>query len=206
MRLKKRFPFAARAWQVLLLAFAVCASGLAAGHAPVARTGISADVLLALLGSGKAIEIGLPDDVRVVHVVATRGDEVVIERRTEIGVDPGGRAESIVVSVGAVGPTLRCPLLVFIRVDLEREGRAYGGGMNASCIEVDAPAALWPTHVGFLEPSFEVGTWYAVEGFIAAQIGAGAPRPTPDDAIVFHVYLATDDADAPIEELAIGPR
>ncbi len=206
MRLTKRFPFAARSWQVRLLAFALCASGLAAAQAPVARTDFSADVLLALLGSGKAIEIGLPDDVRVVHVVATRGDEVVLERRSEIGEDPGGRAESIVVSVGAVGPTLRCPLLAFIRVDLEREGRAYGGGMNASCIEVDAPVALWPGPVGLLRSSFEVGTWYAVEGFIAAEIGAGAPRPTLDDEFVFHVYLATDDAAAPIEELGIGPR
>jgi len=206
MQLEKRSAFAARSWQVLVLAFALCASGLAVARAPVARTDLSADVLLALLGSGKAIEIGLPDDVRVVHVVATRGDEVVIERRTEIGVDPGGRAESIVVSVGAVGPTLRCPFLVFIRVDLEREGRAYRGGMNASCIEVDAPVALWPGPVGFLRSSFEVATWYAVEGFIAAEIGDGAQRPRLDDEFVFHVYLATDDADAPIEELGIEPR
>ncbi len=206
MRVVERFVFAHRSWQVWLVALAVCASGLAAAQAPVARTDISADVLLALLGSGKAVEIDLPDDVRVVHVVATRGDEVIIERRTEIGVDPGGRAASIVVSVGAVGPTLRCPLLVFIHVSLEREGHAYGSGMSAGCIEVDAPVALWPARVGFLAPSFEVDTWYAVEGFVAAQIGAGAPRPTPDDPFVFHVYLATDDADAPIETLGVGPR
>jgi len=203
MRFAKRFPFIARSWQMRLLAVAVYASGLAAAQAPVATTSISADLLLALLGSGTAIEIGLPDDVRVVHVVATRADEV-IAQRTEIVVVSNGRAESIVVSVGAVGPTLRCPLFVFIQVSLEGDGRGHGGGMNASCTDVDAPVALWPTHGGFSERSFEVDTWYAVHGFMPAELGAGARRPTPDDAFVFHVFLASAVGAAPIEELGVG--
>jgi hypothetical protein len=46
----------------------------------------------------------------------------------------------------------------------------------------------------------------SVIGFWPAEIGPGAPQPTPDDTIVFHVYLATDDATPPIEELGVTGR
>ena len=144
MRVAKRFPFAARSWLVRLFALAVCASGCAAAQAPVATTAISSDLLLALLGSGTAIEIGLPDDVRVVHVVATRGDEVVAQR-ADILTDVGDDAASIVVSVGAVGPALPCPLLVFIHASLacglngvlpEHRRRGLATALKARTVEI----------------------------------------------------------------------
>jgi len=202
-----RFGFAARAWHAALLAFAVITAGIVFAQAPVTRAEIPADVLLALLGSGRAIEISLPDDVRVVHVVAAQGNAVVVERRTDVGAGPEGRADSIVVSVGGLGAMLRCPLLVFVHVSRERAGRALGGGMTTTCIEVNGPVALWPApRPGLRETSFDVGTWYAIDGFWPTDVTLSAPQPTPEDLVVFHVYLATDDTDPPYDELGITDR
>lgn len=207
MRFSTHFRCTARSWQAMLLALTVGMSGLVTAQAPVTRTEISTDLLLSLLGSGKAIEIELPDDVRAVHVVATQGDAVVIDRSTEFGERTEGQSASIVVSVGAVGATLRCPLIVFIDMRLYLSGRTSRSGMNATCIEVDAPVALWPApRAGLYETSFDVRTWYAIDGFWPAEMGPGAPRPTEDDVVVFHVYLATDDGAPPYEELGIEDR
>jgi hypothetical protein len=206
-----RFPTpartAARSWWPTLLALAVGAAGFVTAQAPVARTEISTDLLMSLLGSGKAIEIELPHDVRFVHVVATQGDAVIVDRSTEVGERTEGRVTSIVVSVGAVGATLRCPLTVFIQVDRLRDGQPFGGGMTSACLEVDAPVALWPApRPGLHAPLFDVGTWYAIDGFWPAEVGPGAPPPSEDDVVEFHVYLATDDAAPPVEELGITDR
>lgn len=201
-----RFRFAARSWQATLLATAVGTSGIVLAQAPVTRVEISTDVLLTLLGSGRAFEIDLPDYVRVVHVVATQGNAVVVERRTDVGERPEDRADSIVVSVGGLGAALRCPLLVFVHVSRERAGRALAGGMTTTCIDVNAPAALWPAPRPELHKTFDVGTWTAIDGFWATDAAPGAPHPKPEDVVVFHVYLATDDADPPYEELSITDR
>lgn len=204
MRFAMHFRFNTCPWRATLLAIALGASGLATAQAPVARAEISADLLLSLLGSGKAIEIDLPDDVRAVHVVATQGDAVVLDRSTEFGERTEGQSASIVVSVGAVGATLRCPLIVFIDMRLYLAERRSGAGMNATCMEVEAPASLWPApRAGLYELSFEVRRWYAIDGFWPAEMGPGAPRPTEADVVVFHVYLATDDAAPPLAELGI---
>lgn len=206
-------PLVPRWWQVALLAVAMAASAVAAAQATVATAEFSADVLLAALGTGKAIEIALPDDVRAVHVAATRGEVLVDELRIGLGARSDGVAESVVVSVGAVGPTLWCPLLAFIHVSLERGGRSYRGTMSSTCIEVEAPVGLRPAQqVGFLAASFDVDTWYAIDGFDPVTIGAGAERPTItrprplDDEVVFYVYLATEGATAPLEAPGVRPR
>ena len=207
MRFSPHFRCTPRSWLAALLALAVGMAGLAAAQAPITRAEISTDLLLSLLGSGKAIEIELPDDVRAVHVVATQGDAVVIERSTEVGERSDGQSASVVVSVGAVGATLRCPLVVFIQVERFRAGQPFGRGMNATCMEVRAPVALWPTpRPGLYETSFDVRTWYEIDGFWPAEIGPGAPQPSEDDVVVFHVYLAADDAAPPYEELGITDR
>ena len=207
MRISPHFRCTARSWKATLLTLAVGMSGLAAAQAPVTRAEISTDLLLSLLGSGEAIEIELPDDVRAVHVVATQRDAVVAERSTEIGARSDGQSESVVVSVGAVGATLRCPLVVFIQVERLRAAQPFGRGMNTTCMEVRAPVALWPaSRLGLHGTAFDVRTWYEIDGFWPAEIGPGAPQPSEDDVVVFHVYLATDDAAPPYGELGITDR
>ena len=203
MRSSTCFRFSCGSRRTILLALAVAMSGLVAAQAPVTRTEISTDLLLSLLGSGKAIEIDLPDDVRAVHVVAVQRDAVVLDRSTEFGERTNGQSASIVVSVGAVGATL----IVFIDMSLYLAERRSRSGMNATCMEVEAPVSLWPApRAGLYETSFDVRRWYAIDGFWPAEMGPGAPTPTEDDVVVFHVYLATDDAAPPYEELGIEDR
>ena len=211
MRFAKRFPFAARSWQVMLLALAMCASGLAAAQASVAQTEISGDVLLALLGTGQAIEIGLPSDVRLVHVVVTRGDAMVDNRSTNVEPWSEDQSVSVTLSVGALGPTLRCPLLVFTHTSVTRDGTVSQHGMNSGCIETATPVRLVPRG-GFLPTSIDVERWYVVDGFTLMDPTPGADRPTDEqgrrtfDEFVFHVYLSTEDAPAPIEQLGEHAR
>jgi hypothetical protein len=207
MRSSRYFRFSCRSWRTIPLALAVALSGLATAQAPVTRAEISTDLLLSLLGSGKAIEIELPADVRAVHVVATQGDAVVIERTTEVRESSGGRSASVVLSVGGIGADPRCPLIVFIHATVSHAGQLSGTSMRTTCINSDVPVALWPSpRPGLHETSFDVRTWYAIDGFWPAEVGPGAPQPTEDDVIVFHVYLATDDAAPPVEELGITDR
>lgn len=206
MRFAKRFPFAARLWLVTLLALAVCASGLVVAQAPVAQTEISADVLLAVLGSGKAIEIGLPRDVRVVHVVVSRGEAVLDTRSTIVEPWSEDSSASVAVSVGALGPTLECPFVVFVHTSVTRDGRVSEHGMNRGCVEVATPVRLVPWG-GFLPTAFDVEQWYSVDSFVLMDPTPGADRQTDGlgrrafDEFVFHVYLSTDDGPAPIERL-----
>jgi hypothetical protein len=207
MRISHCFQLTRRSWRTMLLVLAVGVSGFVTAQAPVTRTEISTDVLLSLLGSGKAIEIELPPDVRAVHVVATQGDAVVIERTTEVGERSDGRSASVVLSVGGIGADPRCPLIVFIHATVSHARQLSGTSMRTTCINGDAPVALWPApRPGLHEASFDVRTWYAIDGFWPAEVGPGAPRPTEDDVIVFHVYLATDDAAPPFDELGITDR
>lgn len=207
MRISACFQLARRSWRTMLLVLAASVPGLVTAQAPVNRTEISADLLLSLLGSGKAIEIELPPEVRAVHVVATQGAAVVIERTTEVGERPDGRSASVVLSVGGIGADPRCPLIVFVHAVVSHEGQLSGTSMRTTCIESDAPVALWPApRPGLHEASFDVRTWYAIDGFWPVDVGPGAPRPTEYDVVVFHVYLATDGAAPPYDELGITDR
>jgi len=79
--------------------------------------------------------------------------------------------------------------------------------MTTTRIGVNAPAALWPApRPGLHETSFDVGTWTAIDGLWTTDVALGAPQPTPEELIVFHVYLATDDTDPPYAELGIADR
>lgn len=100
------------------------ASGFVTAQTSVTRTAFLGDLLLPLLGSGKATEIGLPGYVRAVHVEATQNAAVVIERSPEVAGRPKAESASARVSVDAIGDTLRRPVLVLIEVTcVVRRGR-----------------------------------------------------------------------------------
>ena len=143
--------------------------GLASAQAPVEAASLSPDVLLvALGGSGSAFEIGLPNDVHVVHIAVTRGDTVVDSRSATVGQRHDDRRVSMIVSVGALGPTARCSRLVFMATSETRDGSVSRHGMNMACIETPTMARLVSSG-RFLPSSMDVERWHAVEGVMLAM-------------------------------------
>jgi len=201
------FPRVAHVLRVLTLSV----FGLAAAQAPVEPTSLSPNVLLEALGNGSAMNIGLPRGVRVVHVAVTRGDVVLDTRSTIVEPWSEDSSASIAVSVGALGPTLECPFVVFVHTSVTLDGRVSQHGMNRGCVEVATPVRLVPWG-GFLPTSFDVEQWYAVDSFVLMDPTPGADRQTDGlgrrtfDEFVFHVYLSTDDGPAPVEQLVERPR